>query len=633
MRHAYNAPILAVILATLFAAPAVAGTAPDRIFGGGFQETFVIEGKAGWAVPLANATIELRFGSSVNTARAAADGSFSVGVELDQLDPADILELTARGQGAQSNIIWASPLGPAQRLIANAGSDQRLEFAEEPFVNLNPRTTVAAAMMRTLNGGQPIMDTATFERTAMLRYPGGGDLPYALAMIERGAMSLPAGADDTFAAVADPALAKALQDDFADVSGDPTAQDVIATLRTAPDVYPAAAWEQGALYSTWAPFMNSPLNFEGFMITGSQGLVIGNAMDGRAPVANTTTDPDGTITFTAADGNPFSEIEFFPYVNGVQVRAISGPISLQARLLQGPGGTLEMQTGGTYRTTYPDNPEIPSEDQTQPIGLPASATDGQPRPAVVASIPQVANRSFALPVIYRADNGDPNADPSSAYFFGMAVHHFGATGGTLERFGTSFSFSQDPDPSQLELLMDGWQVGVEFVTEESPGIWRVRVHGKQGTKQQLATGILLELQPAAAFTSANVPGFYESTINGCMGPYLVFDYCNLPLTGPSFLADGSMDWWWGSSLPSATQWADWSLGSGADAGRLVMERTRNLGGTPRLMQRRGWQLLRQDGNQFWVLENFNYMADGSGNSAPIDFSLPTSRLVRYDRRP
>ncbi len=179
-----RAPKYAGYLLVLPAIPVDAYASPDRVFRSGFEPALVIEGRAGWAVPLAGASVELRFGNQVNTTTTAADGSFEVGVELDELDGGDILELTARGTGAQAHLAWASPLGPAGRLLELAGASHRLDFAREPYVHLNPRTTVDAAMMRAFHGGQPIMDAKAYYHAALKRHSWSNRLVFAAAMVE-----------------------------------------------------------------------------------------------------------------------------------------------------------------------------------------------------------------------------------------------------------------------------------------------------------------------------------------------------------------------------------------------------------------------------------------------------------------
>jgi len=641
MRTGISRTVLACLLPGALSVMQVAdAAAPDRIFSGKMEETLVIEGKAGWAVPLAGARVELRFGENSNTATTAADGSFSVGVELGQLDGEDILELTARGTGAQSKLVWASPLGPAQRLLDLAGAGHRVDFAMEPFVNLNPRTTTAAAMMRAINGGAPIMDAKDFYRAALARHSVSIDLVFALAAVERAALDLPATAGTTFDAVAEPALARALVEAYEEEAygnGSPIIDEIVDTLPTATDVYPAMDWVDGSIYSKFLPNFDTPVprNSWGFMTTGGSGLVLSNNEDKDAIAADVVTTADGARSFSGVGGVPLDVFETYDYIGGQQVRSVQSTVEVRSRLLSGPGGTLEMQEAVTVRKTYPDNPELDPVETTYAIGGALPATDGVTEPALVPDIPLVANRAFVLPTVLPAPaEGNPDNAPDYFSGFGVAVHHFAAGDGNLERFGTPFDFTQATGGTRdLQLVMDGWQVAVQFIVEQEPGTWQVRLHGVKGSQQAVATGVLLEVDESAGFTAGTVPGHYESTINGCRGTYGQVDSHCLPVVGSSFLAGGEMDVWWGVPLSGPSVSGQWWLGTGTDAGKLAMERKWDGGLGLETIQIRGWQLVRQDGPHFWVLENLHLQDPDSGQVAPISFSTPTNRLIRYDRQP
>src|SRR5690606_17790464 len=128
--------------------------ANDQIFKSEFMETFVIEGSAGYPTPLGNATVEAHFGDLVASARTGGDGSYRVGIEVNQIDPDAIVETVARGSGGASAIAWAGPLGPLARLVSLAGADNELGFADEPLVHLGPRSTALAGAIRAFNDWQ-----------------------------------------------------------------------------------------------------------------------------------------------------------------------------------------------------------------------------------------------------------------------------------------------------------------------------------------------------------------------------------------------------------------------------------------------------------------------------------------------
>ena len=82
------------------------------------------------------------------------------------------------------------------------GADGSVTFAEEPFLNLNPRSTALAGALRAYNGFAPITDKAIFYKAARSYQFYTDNLTYALALVARGDQALPPGAANTFAAVA-----------------------------------------------------------------------------------------------------------------------------------------------------------------------------------------------------------------------------------------------------------------------------------------------------------------------------------------------------------------------------------------------------------------------------------------------
>jgi len=184
-----RAEVIGLLVA--FAASAWADVPADRIFDSSFGAALSIEGSVGYPTALANAAVELHFGAAVNAARTDVNGHYVVAVDLADLSPDAIMELLARGTGAQSRIVWASPLGPADRLLSLAGPGNRSTAAMDPFVNLNPRTTVAAAAIRAANGGVPVDTAAAFYRAARSRQPLTDTFVIGLALIARGDLALP----------------------------------------------------------------------------------------------------------------------------------------------------------------------------------------------------------------------------------------------------------------------------------------------------------------------------------------------------------------------------------------------------------------------------------------------------------
>src|SRR5471030_2606193 len=144
---------------------AAAQVPSEEIFNSGLESGIALEGTAGYPGPLANATVELHLGNYVATTATKADGTYRLFVESRYFAPLTIVELFAFGHGADMAMVWASPLGPSDRL-QTLGSGGTVTFADEPFLNLNPLTTALAAALRAYNGFAPISDRTTFYKAA-----------------------------------------------------------------------------------------------------------------------------------------------------------------------------------------------------------------------------------------------------------------------------------------------------------------------------------------------------------------------------------------------------------------------------------------------------------------------------------
>lgn len=593
----------------------------DQIFASDFTSALIIAGKAGHPDPLANAAIEIHFGQHVNVARTASDGTFHAGVELDQLDPDAMVELVARGSGPQSDIAWASPLGPAGRLIALAGSDSTVTADDDPFVNLNARTTVAAAAIRAYNGYQVVLDPPVFHRAARSRQYATDDLVYALAMVARGTLSLPAGASNTFEAVTSLANVQRLYADeqaaLADCDSAPASPycEVALTLPVDPVVVPPEPWSTGVLYSAVVPYGTTTGSVYGFRPTDDDVEVSVSELSTSAGVlkhATASVDPDGSYRLVVIGGGAFDEFDVYPLIGGVQVREHHALLVLKARPASGPGGTSELAYGSEWHLTYPDNPEIPPKTMYS-MSLPGPAFGSPLADDLLSDVPAVANRTFVMPSSSQAV--DVFGGVSRAY----DIYHFGASSGSVERAGQTFSFAQSLDRTTVVIDRPGAHEEIEFFNEEEPGVWRVRTHGTGSIGDVLVDGVAIEVQAGAAWTAADTPGTYRAEINGsmCWGPYgnldaqTEFPFCTPPYAW-TFDPGGAA-----SNNTSSASWV-WSIGANANAGRLLLDRLDGY-------QRRGWHLVSKVNGTNWVLENITQY---NGDPAPpVAFTL-TSRLNR-----
>ena len=633
----YSLSTLLVMVA--FATPLAHATPtpPDRIFSNGFSQTLVIEGNAGYPGPLATARVEARFGDVVATTTTAADGTYQVGIEVDLIDPDAIVELIARGSGTQSHLVWASPLGPAERLLTLAGSDYRIDFADDPFVYLSPRSTVAAAAARAFNGWQPITDRATFWRAVRSRQSKNNDLVYALALVARGALALPAGADDTFAAalalVPSRALLAAYKAlDQTDNCWDAPASDYCDVLTNLPldaHMFPAVAWVSGELYSRAVAFRTTAEDENGIVPKATGATVLsGSVGNGQAVAATAILLPDGGYELSPADSGVFYSYESVEYIGGVSppVPTRVESTRIYFRLVPGPAGQIEFVQSREQRTVYPDNPEIP--DKYQPYernGMPMLSGNNPLPPELLGALPNLAGSRLVLPSpLPRPQDASVDWDALHGY----DVHVFGTDSGTAERSGQPFIF-EVTSPDSFTVDSNGRHGEFRFINEEEPGIWRVRMHVTGADFESVVDGMLIPAD-AGPLTASNVVGIWRSRINRdqCLGLYDDLDQCTRTMTF-TLLADGS-----GTRFNGSQNWpGTWTLASGSDTGRLLFEWWYPDSIPPFLYERRGWELVHETGDQRWVLETYNpYVEDEAApEPLPIVFN-PGIRLIRYDRQ-
>ncbi|MEO7065265.1 MAG: hypothetical protein ABI082_15995 [Dokdonella sp.] len=605
----------------------------EAVFNSSFEPGITLQGTVGYPGPLANATVELHLGSYVATTTTKVDGTYKLLVEQWHLSPVTIAELIAFGHGADVSKVWASPLGPSDRL-ATLGSSGAVMFADEPFLNLNPRSTALAAALRAYNGFAPIGDKATFYKAARSYQGYTNDLTYALALVARGDQALPPGAASTFAAVESLAFSQRLFADErilanVDCGTSPTAPYcvVMANLPTDPAIVPAFPWDDGRLYL---------FNIYGFASSLYQTVALrphattADVFPFAFPyqTANSAVQPDGSYTLTLPGGVPFRTQDTYPTIPPYgQVHQYEELIAIHIRSVRGPGGQSEIHAAGVHRYTYPETPAI-----TQPVivtdtfDLPRYA-DNDPLPSeLVADVPTIANHRFLL--------ASPFAAPVLSGFdapYGYDAYTFGASTGSTERQAKTYTFAvTSPTSFSINFSADSTSAEVQFVNEESPGIWRVSMHATGPSSETFFDGLLMETVGAAGgFTAANLPGSYQANVNSqnCGGPYGTLDAltgdpngCGLPpYFGWIFDVSANVN-----RRANNAFWGKWQLPGGPDSGRLLFA---NPSFASPIQQMRGWELMRSNGgNDQWVLENVTVSPDGVASAPPINFA-PAARLV------
>lgn len=612
--------IIFVLLFSL-AVTATAQTLADRIYQSGFEPAFTIAGHIGYPTPLAGATVEAHFGNQVATTLSAADGTYRLAIEHRHLAPDTLIDLVGFGRGARSSEVWAGALGPYARLQVLAGGNT-LSDSQEAFARLGPYSTAVSAALRGFNGFERITDPLLFERAARASAPDRY-LVYGLALIASGTTTLPAGAANTFAAVLSPAPAREMYTDVAGLDTAPCTQasdSPVCALRTTlaldAAVMPAAALMPGVSYVPYLPYGGS-LNATAetgvaYRISnGSSGLIFYKSSQGLA--ANVSSDAQGRVTLARSDGQPLDSTTATVLIGGTQVQQTRELLSLVVRPSPGPGGVMRHANAFNVRLLYPNNPEIPTRQEPAMMNPPleVAADDMLLPPLLQGSAPNLVNGDYLLPL--GVDLGVP-ADPFGARF-GYDRHQFTGSNGAALRRGQSFTWSS-PGAGRFSLLYGSTQTSLRLLNEEDPGVWRVLLRSQNGSQEIWLTGVLMA-HDGGGWNAGSPPTSYLADVNGqvCATPYgalngdVVFGLCE-PAFGWVFHANNSLD---RLDIPG---WGSWAYASGADAGRLLMNRANGS-------QRRGWEKVRLVSGRGFVLEN---VTNGSP-AAPVSFT-PTGRLVR-----
>lgn len=619
---------LSVLLVGLVAAHVCTASPIDRIFASGFTSALVIEGSAGYPGPLAGAQVEAHFGDAMATTATASDGTYRVGIEIEQIAPGAIVELFARGVGSQTGLTWASLLGPADRLLEIADVHGRVGFAQEPFVHLSPRSTVVAAAARGYNHWQPIADASTFWRAIRARDFVSSDLIYALALVARGAIPLPNGTSDTFEAVSSSGSAQFLHTSYWSLlQGENCLDfpqtvfcDVDRNLPLDPRMFPPLAWTVGELYSSITAFRTPTLDAFAFR-PQNDGVTVITATGASVPSTTTTNmigdyevapiDPDVVYTSRIMRSN----------VGNDEVSSLWEATRLHIRVVQGPANQIEFAWSPCWRISYPENPEIPTREWPcygAEMPMPSS---NNPLPAELADrVPTLAGHRWVLPSPLTRI-ADASIDSS---LHGYDIHGFNASNATAERSGQSFSYAEGMSAT-FSLDGGGESAEFRFFNEEEPNVWRVLMHVSGGGRESVVEGLLIPAD-AGPLTVANSTGAWTGRGYGddCLGAYAEFT-CS---SGARVEVDAD---------GSATQVAQfgfvfsghWNLGGGHDSGRLLFD-WQSPENSASVLSRFGWELVHESGNRRWVLQTRTSDVAQTGSAPPIVFN-PTMWLIRYDR--
>lgn len=621
---------ISLILATLGLGGTFTVAHADTIFHSGIEPGLTIDGRVYWPGPIAGAVVTARFGDQLATTSSRADGRFGLVIEHRHVSGTPLVELTARGTGTQAHIEYAGQLGPFDRLLTAAGSDEVLDIDEEAFANLTPYSTAVSAFMRAENGHLPLQSLAAFERSARSQQTVHiADMVNAIAFAAQGDLPLPAGYDTTWAALTDMAGTQQLYADWytalyaTSCSSQPDAPicTIFSDLVGNSTVFPPGQPVPGLRY---AVSNGGGFGFEAgkpvtvFVFAGDTGSFWNQ---GEGPITfDVEVQGDGRSLLTRQDGQPFTTIETWRYINGQQVRSLIETVSYTVRFDRSAGNLAAYSLSPRMRYRYPDNPEIPTEYLPEQGALPQVSL-GNPLPAS-----QSGNRG---PLAGKRWLASTPFDYGTGFAGALAadIHGVGTSAGITERGGLSFTV---PSESADDFTLDygDVQVVTRLVNEDYPGLWRTELSITSVTGTAYASGILVQVDaPQMAWSAANVPGLYRSRINGhiCDGPWgdidVLWEYGNCAGTqgwfGFQLNADGT-----GIQAPNTSPAAvTWTLPGGVDAGRLRIDRM--SGAT--LTQSRGWEVIKVVGDRYWIIEN---LVQGS---SPATFQ-PSSRVYVMEQQ-
>jgi hypothetical protein len=357
-------------------------------------DTLVLQGRVVDS-PIANALVTASVGGHDFSAQANANGDYSV--EIIALD-SNMVSMDARGVGAQSFVRLVSTVGDFDRIAEEAGGDRVLTRQENNQVQVTNLSTAQTRLLTAANGGSPVLDDVQLA-VARESIDNGQLLQQAAAikLVVDGGYPLPEGTTDTLALISVPTT---LSQFIAEVNADDPAalanaiQEVVEDPELRVPVDSASLVGSYALIGDFGP--PDALNVR--LVQGAQLTLAAN---GTGSYASFRPNPQPSVTWSfdggVADITPTNPmiVEFFPFVQGVQVRALSRDLRYRmSKLFAGEGrDTLSLTT--TSEITYPDNPELQGFTQTGTTTLVGVRDEGGIEPLTAAEI--MGSRSLRVP--------------------------------------------------------------------------------------------------------------------------------------------------------------------------------------------------------------------------------------------
>lgn len=610
----------------------------DSIFHSGTEPGLRIDGRVYWPGPIANAIVTAQLNGQPSASTSSRpDGTYGLVIEYRHVTGSPLVELRAIGTGSRAHIQYAGQLGPFDRIQAAAGSDETLTLNEEAFVNLTPYSTAVTAHMRAGSGFNAVTNASSFDHAARsLQWVYSNELTVGLALAAQGDLALPAGSVTTWDALTSLASTQQFYADHMNMaiaasgcSASPATHPyciVMDTLPSDPNVFPHSVPAAGTVHSNalgyryWGGHLDTA-----FEVNGASGRYQpSGVLDAVMATVDVTEEPNGVFKLHHTDNSPISSYETYVFVNGNQVLRVVESLSVRVRLSRSAGNLQSFATANQVRWRHPNNPEIPDTLLPVRLGLPAISTASPPPADQLAGLGPLAGRRWLISTPFFAA-----ATPSLT----ADIHAFGSSGGTTERGLINFSLVEQHS-DRFVLSYGSKTVTTRLINQDRPDVWRTQVTIEDNGNEQIASGILMAVDdPQPAWTTASAPGLYRSYVNGqfCDGPY-----GDIELLYANGFCMSTQSTWFGFQLNTdGTAVQDplnfptphvWSLPTSPNSGRLYLNRYSGVN----LIRSRGWEIIRQDGDQYWVLENYD-IASGPPLPGPANF-LPTERVIQYVRQ-
>ncbi len=586
---------------------------PDMIFADGNESTVLLVATVDYPAPLIGALVEARVAGRIFT--TTADGAGNFALRITPLDENTPVLITAKGSGAQSHIRYASILDRIPILMTQAGTDGRLEVAENPYVKPSPFTS---GLVIALQAAQP----ALFAGNMPLARPDPriwSDADLALRMplltaLARGDVSLPVGATDSLDAVQNETMALSAWNASAGLREQACPSvwcSILDDLASNAAIVPLLPPPSGVAipYTLYRPVATS---------FAKESIRLDGAGSGEFAGEDTF-----SINWTAV-GNKFRmerpaqapfllTTSFVLPPGGVsQIEQTTAQVAQTVRYARGPLGGTMLAQGTVTRVSYPTRPDL---------GI--TETESEPRAFRPANIDQTANVGFVLPSTGSQNWVLPTCTSGCDSLAKLRAepHRFDAAGtGLAERLNLAFTWVAGPptsggQPAYVDLsYADGLQTRVALLADAS-GYRAATTKVLSGaTKLPRFGSGALPYDASLRFETVDLVGQFRTLIN-CDAPFssLNTGSCSPPtgFTGFNFLAGGT-----GTAFGGLSGTFQWSV---AADGRLTIIRSTG--------ERRYWQLVaRISGSpaRFIVLENVE------ASAVPPPFSS-TSRLVPYER--